>query len=133
MNAIDTNVLVRFLVCDDQSMTERARRIFEHARDESEPLLVTTLVLLETLWVLRSFYDFSRDAIIDAVKKLGALHAISFESQSVLYSFIEEAASVNTDLAGILIGLQAKAAGPETTMTFDRKAAKNALFTEMPP
>jgi len=50
-----------------------------------------------------------------------------------LYSFIEEAASVNTDLADVLIGLQAKAAGAKTTMTFDRKAAKTALFTEMPP
>lgn len=70
MKAIDTNVLVRFLVCDDTDMTKRARRIVEHAKETAEPLLISTLVLLETLWVLRSTYAFSREAIVDAVKQL---------------------------------------------------------------
>lgn len=132
MKAIDTNVLVRFLVCDDAEMTERARRIFEQARDKSEPLLIPTLVLLETLWVLRSSYAFSREAIIESVKQLLVLSAVTFESYGLVRAFIHEATSADTDLADILIGLQAKTAGAETTMTFDNKAAKNVLFTIMP-
>ena len=132
MKAIDTNVLVRFLIYDDAEMTERARRIFEQARDASEPLLIPTLVLLETLWVLRSTYAFPREAVIESVKQLLILPAVTFESYGLVRTLIHEAASANTDLADILIGLQAKAAGAETTMTFDSKAAKNALFTLMP-
>ena len=132
MKAIDTNVLVRFLVCDDADMTERARCLFEQARDKSEPLLIPTLVLLETLWVLRSSYAFSRDTIIESVKQLLVLPSVTFESYGLVRAFIHEATSASTDLAEIIIGLQAKTAGAETTMTFDSKAAKSVLFTMMP-
>lgn len=132
MKAIDTNVLVRFLVCDDAAMTERARRMFEHAKEASEPLLISTLVFLETLWVLRSTYAFSREAIIKAVKQLLILPAVTFESYGLIRAFVQEATAANTDLADILIGLQARAAGAETTMTFDSKAAKHPLFAIVP-
>ncbi len=114
MKAIDTNVLVRFLVCDDADMPERARHIFEQARDKSEPLLIPTLVLLETLWVLRSSYAFSRDTIIESVKQLLILPAVTFESYGLVRAFIHEATAANTELADILIGLQAQSAGAET-------------------
>ena len=111
MKAIDTNVLVRFRVRDDADMTERARRIFEQARDRSEPLLISTLVLLETFWVLRSSYAFSREAIVESVKQLLILPAVTFESYGLIRAFIHEATAADTDLADILIGLQAKTAG----------------------
>ena len=65
MKAIDTNVLVRFLVRDDAPMTARARKVFEQARDEANPLLISNLVLLETFWVLGYSYGYSRNAIIE--------------------------------------------------------------------
>ncbi|HEO70445.1 MAG TPA: PIN domain-containing protein [Candidatus Hydrogenedentes bacterium] len=64
MKALDTNVVVRFLVCDDAAMTARARKVFERARDTGEPVLISSLVLLETLWVLHFGYRFSRRAIV---------------------------------------------------------------------
>lgn len=49
--AIDTNVLVRFLMADDPLQARHARQLVETRR-----VLVTTTVLLETEWVLRSGY-----------------------------------------------------------------------------
>jgi len=131
MKAIDTNVLARFLVCDDSNMTERARTLFEPARDVSEPLLVSNLVLLETFWVLRSSYDFTRAGIIDAVRNLLVLPSLTFEPHETINEFIHEASSSNTGLADILIGVHAKVAAAETTMTFDVKTSKCKLFTEI--
>lgn len=131
MKAIDTNVLVRFLVRDDPDMTEKTRRLFEKARDAASPLLVSNLVLLETFWVLRSSYGFTREEITDAVRKLLVLPSIAFESYDSINEFISEASSSNADLADILIGVHAKSSGAETTLTFDVKAARSNLFAKL--
>ena len=51
MIAIDTNVVVRFLVNDDPEQAQRARRLIE-----SEDVFLSTTALLETEWVLRVAY-----------------------------------------------------------------------------
>lgn len=49
MNAIDTNILVRFLTDDEPEQAARARRLFE-----TEAIYLPLTVLLETFWVLRN-------------------------------------------------------------------------------
>src|SRR5450631_3344450 len=66
MIAIDTNVLVRLLVNDDEAQGSRARAAFE-----AEDIWIGKTVLLETFWVLRSVYDFDDMAIARAIE--GAL------------------------------------------------------------
>lgn len=53
MRAIDTNVVVRYLTDDEPSQSARARA----AIDVGE-VFVSTTVLLESEWVLRSTYGF---------------------------------------------------------------------------
>lgn len=132
MNALDTNVVVRFLVRDDSAMTDRARQVFEHARDTGLPLLISSLVLLETLWVLGSTYRFSRQAILDATDRLQNLPGVQFDSREVVHEFVRLGRSTSFDLADILIGLNARTMGCEATLTFDRRAAQSSLFQEVP-
>ena len=132
MKALDTNVVVRFLVRDDPAMTARARKVFEHARDTGEPVLIPNLVLLETLWVLRSAYRFSRQSIIEAVDRLEGLSCLRFDSRETVREFVRLGKSTSLDLADILIGLHARALGCETTLTFDKHAAQTGLFQDVP-
>jgi len=60
MLGVDTNVLVRYLIRDDQSQYEKARRLIEREVSKGEPVLVSMLVLLETEWVLRSRYELAK-------------------------------------------------------------------------
>ena len=64
MLGIDTNVLVRYLVRDDQAQYEKARRLIDRELSKGEPVLVSLLVLLETEWVLRSRYDLAKADLI---------------------------------------------------------------------
>ena len=59
MIALDTNVLVRFLVKDDEQQAELVRVLFMEAEQRKEPLLVPLLVVLELIWVLESVYEIS--------------------------------------------------------------------------
>lgn len=53
VRAIDTNIVLRWLIEDDPAQTAVARRLFE------EPLAISHTALLETAWVLTSRYRFS--------------------------------------------------------------------------
>jgi len=128
LKALDTNVLVRFLVRDDQAMTAKARRVFEEAQDAGESLVIHNLVLIETLWVLGSAYGFSREAILEAVERLQALAPIRFESHALVRELVSLGRSSTLDLADALIGLHARNLGCDATFTFDRQASKSELF-----
>lgn len=55
MLAVDTNVLVRLAVLDDQKQLAAAKRFVEAGA------WVSHLVLIEAVWVLGSFYSFTRE------------------------------------------------------------------------
>ena len=52
MIALDTNVLVRFIVEDDDEQTGRAVLLIHDALAKNEPLFVSEVVLCEVVWVL---------------------------------------------------------------------------------
>jgi len=70
MLGIDTNVLVRFLVRDEERQFARAQRLLRREAERSEPVFVSRLVLLETEWVLRGRYGLSRAEILGAFSGL---------------------------------------------------------------
>jgi predicted nucleic-acid-binding protein len=56
------NVLVRFLVEDDEAQAARAVKLVARAVRQGDQLFVADVVLCETVWVLRAGYEFDRDA-----------------------------------------------------------------------
>ncbi|PTM60936.1 type II toxin-antitoxin system VapC family toxin [Phreatobacter oligotrophus] len=62
MDAIDTNILVRLIIRDDEAMYQRAAKVLS-----SGPILVPTTVLLEAEWVLRDRYGLDREAVADSL------------------------------------------------------------------
>ncbi|MCI5218515.1 MAG: type II toxin-antitoxin system VapC family toxin [Candidatus Electrothrix sp. LOE2] len=54
MVSADTNVIVRLLVGDDKSQSEKAKQLFEQ-----EEIFIPTTVVLECEWVLRYAYHHS--------------------------------------------------------------------------
>lgn len=65
MNAVDTNILVRFLVADDNSQSGAVRATFAVG-----PVWIAKTVLLETAWVLRRAYGFDAAMVCDVFMKL---------------------------------------------------------------
>ena len=81
MLGIDTNVLVRLLVSDDPAQTRRARSLIEKALADDEPVLISTLVVLETEWVLRSRYGFDRAGVHGLFRRMLQARELSFENE----------------------------------------------------
>jgi predicted nucleic-acid-binding protein len=128
MKAIDTNILVRFLIGDDEQQAKKAYNILKKAESEKEELFVPLLVVLELIWVLESVYKIARTDILDSIKEFLLMPILRFEHKSVLQQFTLSAQKNRYDLADLLIACSAKIQGCETVLTFDKKVSKFKLF-----
>ena len=128
MKALDTNVLVRFLVRDDKRQAETIYRIFKKAESDREVFFVPLLVVLETVWVLESVYKIPRQEMIDSINELILMPILKFETQSAILNFVSSARETKMDLSDLLIAHSAKFSGCECVLTFDKRASNFRLF-----
>ncbi len=128
MKGVDTNILVRFLVGDDEVQAKKVYKIFKMAESEKSELFVPFLVMLELIWVLESVYRISRSDILGSISELLLMPILKFEHQSVLQRFIPSAQANKYDLSDLLIAYSAKSQGCEKVITFDKKASTFHLF-----
>ena len=130
MIALDTNVLVRFLVEDDEKQTRVASQLIRDAIEREEQLYICDIVMCETVWVLSSSYRFSRAEIVEALAGLLRARAVVFTSTDRLARALEAYATGRGDFADYLIREHAVAAGADTVATFDRSLLKERGFSK---
>lgn len=128
MKAVDTNVLVRFLVRDDERQADAVYRLLKRCEAERQALWVPLLVLLETIWVLESAYSVPRSDVLDAIDDLLLMPTLAFEAPDTVRAVGSAGRETTTDLADLLIAHSAKRSGCEAVLTFDRKAAASEPF-----
>lgn len=128
MKALDTNILIRFLVRDDEKQARVVYKVFKDTEKRRETLFVPLLVVLETIWVLESVYAVGRDEIIGAFEALLLMPILVFESQVTIRRFVDAAGTTKTDLAELLIAASATLSGCDTVLTFDKTASKFSAF-----
>jgi len=129
MIAVDTNILVRFLVRDDEKQAETARKYIKEAEVRRERLKIPLLVVLETIWVLESAYDKTRSEILDTIGDMRQMPVFDFENDHVIEGLLDDGPKNKADLADIMIAHAATGTGCETVVTFDKGAAKHPLFS----
>ena len=123
MKGLDTNVLIRFLIADDEKQADMVRSLFRQTELQQQKLYVPLLVVLEMLWVLESVYRIPRNQILDALQNLLLLPVLSFDNQVALQDFIHSAKAGKEDLSDLLIAHVAVEAGCDGVLTFNKKAS----------
>jgi predicted nucleic-acid-binding protein len=118
MLAVDTNVIVRYLTRDDANQFEKASALIG-----GEDVYVCTTVLLETEWVLRRGYRFSRQRVIAALAAFAGLPRVRLEDPTVAARALDWMRS-GMDFADALH--LAKATGCEAFVSFDQRFAATA-------
>ena len=126
--AIDTNVLVRLLVDDNPKQSQCVYELMQSCYEQKNTLFVSSLVILELMWVLLSCYDFSRDEVIEAITNILNLSILEIEYQATIQRCLQLAKGNTYDLSDLLIGCVAQNNQCDITLTFDKKASKSELF-----
>ncbi|MEI6717600.1 MAG: type II toxin-antitoxin system VapC family toxin [Betaproteobacteria bacterium] len=129
MLGIDTNVLVRFLVRDDQTQFEKARKLLKREVSSGRRVFINQLVLLETEWVLRSRYGLAKTQMLETISGLLDAPDVQLEDEPSIEEAVFVWRDANADFADCLIGARNRRLGCKATATFDTKASKLPGFT----
>lgn len=123
MIALDTNVLVRYLVDDDAKQAEAARTLLD-ALTPARPGFVCREVMVELVWVLSRTYGHSPERIAAVLEDLVATDGLVVEAAAdVARSAMGYRRGV-ADFSDLMIAAAAERAGARPLYTFDRKAAR---------
>lgn len=131
MKGLDTNVLVRLLVADDETQARRVVNLLESAERVGESFFVSSLVLLELAWVLELAYDCTRAEVLEALERLTMMPVLRIENLSVVHRAIALGRKGRQDIADLLIGCCAADSGCTAVLTFDKSASRHELFERL--
>ena len=123
MIALDTNVLLRFLIRDDEGQARAAAALLQELTVE-EPGYISREVAIELVWTLKNHYGFSRERVATVFNDLIVSAALRLEAASDVARAAQEYRRGGADLADRMIAAAARRAGAVPLYTFDRKAAR---------
>lgn len=87
MIAIDTNVLLRYLLGDDRAQSKKSAALIQGAL----PVLITDVVLSETIWTLKGKkYKLDKEAVIRVVNALFEEPNICFEDGQTVWKALSD-------------------------------------------
>jgi predicted nucleic-acid-binding protein len=126
VTGLDTNVLVRYLAQDDPLQSEKATAIIERRLTELEPGFVSLVTVVETVWVLSRAYGLSNIEIAAAVEGMLQSETLVIQNEQEVFTAAIALKTGRASFADALVGALGQWAGCESTLTFDRKAARLA-------
>lgn len=129
MIALDTNVLVRFLVEDDAAQTKRAKAVIRKTHTTGGTCYVSDIVLCELVRVLMGAYRIPRAEIVEVLQKLIISRQMTFDTTDRISRALDAFTDGRGDFADYLLREHARDAGCQTVVTFDRVLLKEPGYT----
>ncbi len=120
---VDTNILIRAVVRDDESQAQAAGALLKSA----EVIAVSLPCLCEFVWVLRRLYGISQDDIAAALEALLEVGNVAVNRPAVDAGLA--VLKAGGDFADGLIAYEGAWLGGETFVSFDKKAV--ALISKL--
>jgi predicted nucleic-acid-binding protein len=128
MIGLDTNVLVRHIVQDNQEEARAASRLITSRCSADDPGVVSLVILCELVWVLDRGYGYERRTIATVLRQLLSVKDLFVERSELAWQALHLYENGKADFADYLIGLSHRDLGAEVTCTFDRRASGCDLF-----
>ena len=129
MKALDTNVLARFFIDDDDDPQAAKQRPAAIAA-LSERAYVSVTALLEFEWVMRGFYELPRRDVVRVMRALAGIEHITLEDRDAVLAALD-AFDAGLDFADALHVIRASRA--TAFATFDQRLAKRAAALGLSP
>jgi predicted nucleic-acid-binding protein len=119
---IDTNVLVRYVVRDDDVAFRAAESVLAGLTPD-DPGFITQVTMAEFYWVTSRTYGFDRGNCLEAVRGLIGTESLEFDDGEGVVRALT-LAEEGADFADALIQGSMELFGVAETVTFDRDAAR---------
>jgi predicted nucleic-acid-binding protein len=121
---LDTNVVVRYLVQDDPDQSASA---LIEGLTETDPGYLSLVTVVELYWVLRRAYKVEASRCAELLEGLLDARELRVDQDAVVRAAITASRS-GFDFADVVIAGLGRAAGCDSTVTFDHRAARNGVM-----
>jgi predicted nucleic-acid-binding protein len=129
---VDTNLIVRYLVQDDEKLAKAAGKLFEACDRGDVVIVLLPAVLAECVFVLESFYEHPRGAIASALATLISSPGVEINNPAVHLDALDRYRRTKVHFVDCLIAATASGQNfPVATFDQDfRKFANVRVRTE---
>lgn len=118
---VDTNVFLRFLICDIPEQAERAKSLFERAVAGHLQLITTEMVLAELIWTLKSFYKLGNRDIRTFVEGILDTEGLSIINGDLVRVGLQHFVDRNIDFIDGYVAAVMQRHRVQTVFSFDKK------------
>jgi predicted nucleic-acid-binding protein len=117
-NLPDTNILIRYLTRDVESLYAKAKEFFDKVKDGSAKAVILESVIAESIYVLTKIYKVPKNRAAESLIDILRYKGVANEDQKELIRALSLFSERNIDIVDCILCV--KAAGPETALfSFD--------------
>ncbi|EEG78610.1 PIN domain-containing protein [Dethiobacter alkaliphilus] len=118
---LDTNVVLRFLVRDNEEMFSKASSLFARAERGEILLLLHPITVAEIIWTLESFYGYDKSQIVCVLRSFIEADGIHVPEKEIIATSLTFYLDKNVDYVDAYLFAYASQSGSPTIYTFDKK------------
>ena len=119
----DTNVVLRYLLRDDDLQYAKAAEFFEKVRVGNEKAIIMESVLVECVYILMKFYKVPKREVADTLTKLLQYKGIANVDRKTLVEALRLFAEQNVDIVDCIVLARVKQ-GEGRLFSFDKALNK---------
>ena len=121
---IDTSVILRLLVKDDECKIKSSLELIKNADERAGALYILPVAVLEIVWVLEKVYKYTRKNIRELVEAILNTPGIKAENEQVFRDALLTYETKNIKFADAVMGYWGLEKGFTTVYTYDEKDFK---------
>lgn len=120
---LDTNIILRVLLEDNQKQLEAAKKIFTGAKEGKSQLILPKFILIEVTHVLRTYYAVTKEEIVSQLLKLVSIPYLMVEDRTLVMEALKLYEKTSLGFVDCLLFLTAKQSNAKV-LTFDENLNK---------
>ena len=120
---IDTNVLARYILQDDEQQADIASNFLESLNAHKQGV-ITVIVLVELVWLLKQGYKQPKETIVQVLSMLLTIDTLKIENKEQVLKALDTYKNSSADFSDALITMLNHDSGCIFTVTFDKGAVK---------
>lgn len=129
--SVDTNILLRLLIKDDDIKKRACERLLEKAKRKEIHLYILPIVIMEIVWVLEKYYKLDRKTIRELTEAVMNTPELHIEMEDVFRKALRLYEEKNVKLADAVIGYWGLEKGISTVYTYDERDFRNIKDIEV--
>jgi predicted nucleic-acid-binding protein len=130
---VDANVVLRYLTQDPPAMAEASLKLFTAAQEGKISLRVVSITVAEVVWVLESFYNYSKSQIAETLSQFLFSDGLNVESLGLIIDALSLYQKKNLDFADAFLSVLSLQDDHPIIYSFDHDFDRVGGITRLEP